>query len=273
MIKNEGEEIARWALPDRRSALDWCARRNSAGIRCIIHVLGRYLQDAGQAERSARASIAVVRAIEDGGLKASLSVKLTTLGATFDRELCRRNLLSIGGTAARRNIGMDIDMEGKGFVDFTIHSAIESAGEGHLVTLTLQAYLDRTPADIERAIERAVRVRLVKGAYAGDSDDFSDIQRRFKALASRLSDSGLPFSIGTHDPGLIGWARTELAGHKGRLEFGFLRGLAERTMAGLARDGWNVAEYVPFGKEFEPYVLRRLNYLKRLGASGRAPAP
>jgi proline dehydrogenase len=57
------------------------------------------------------------------------------------------------------------------------------------------------------------------------------------------------------------------------MEFGFLRGLADGTKLELARDGWIVAEYVPFGRDFEPYVLRRLNYLKRLGASGRAPAP
>jgi proline dehydrogenase len=272
-MSNDREGKARWALPGRRAALNWCAGRNSAGIRCILDVLGRYSQDGAEAKRSARASIAAVRAIGERSLKASLSVKLTTLGATFDRELCRRNLLSIGGTAARLNIGLDIDMEGKGLVDFTIHTAIESAGEGHPVTLTLQAYLDRTPADIERVIERAIRLRLVKGAYIGDSGDFMEVQRRFKALSARLSDSGLPFSIGTHDPELIGWARTELAGQKGLMEFGFLRGLADGTKLELARDGWIVAEYVPFGAESEAYVLRRQNHLRKIRGLGREPAP
>lgn len=83
-MPNNMEVKARWALPDRRAALDWCAGPNAAGISCILDVLGRHSQDEAGAKRPARASIAALRAIDGRGLKASLSVKLTTLGASSD---------------------------------------------------------------------------------------------------------------------------------------------------------------------------------------------
>ena len=266
------EPLERWVLPDKRSALEWCRERNFGQIRGVLDPLGQYAHRPAEAIRSTRAYVALAKAIEQNMLKASLAVKLTTLGAVFDRELCRRNLISLCGAGARRRIRVEIDMEGKSLVDFTLHSAIECAGEGFPITVALQAYLDRTPADLERALQKGLRVRLVKGTYMGDASDHGEVQRRLRALATRASESGLPFSIGTHDPEMIEWART-LPVEKGRLEFGFLKGLSERTKQSLARQGWPVAEYVPFGKESEAYVQRWLNYLRSLELLGKGPAP
>jgi proline dehydrogenase len=238
-----------------------------------LDILGGYSRDAGQASRSARAYISSARAIKEQGLKASFAIKLSTLGVGFDRELCRRKLLNICAAVAPLRVGIEIDMEGKSLVDFYVRSAIEAADEGYPLTVAVQAYLNRAPEDLERLGKRGVRIRLVKGAYLGDTEDFGEIQRRLKRLASRLSTAGSPFSIGTHDPEIIDWAKAELVGAKSTLQFGFLKGLSDETKLSLARDGWGVAEYVPFGKVGSAYISRRLRYLRRLEALGRKPAP
>jgi proline dehydrogenase len=166
-----------------------------------------------------------------------------------------------------------MDMEGKSLVDFYIRSAAESAAEKCPITLALQAYLNRTPEDLDRVLDKGIRVRLVKGAYLGDTGDFKEIQRRLRSLAVRLSATGLTFSVGTHDPEIINWARTELAGKMSSLEFGFLKGMSDETKIGLVSDGWMVAEYAPFGRQGDAYILRRLRYLRMLDRMRRSPAP
>jgi proline dehydrogenase len=263
----------RWLHPDRRSAQQWCRQRNAQGIKAVLDILGPYSRDAAQAARSARAYVSSARAIEEQRLNASFAVKLSTLGVAFDRELCRRKLLSICAAASRNSVSIEMDMEGKSLVDFYIRCAIEAAARGYPVTLALQGYLERSPGDLEELVKRGVRVRLVKGAYLGDTGDFGQIQRRLKSLAFRLSKASVPFSIGTHDPEIIDWAKTAFAGKKGTLEFGFLKGLSDETKLSLARERWRVAEYVPFGKEGSAYISRRLHYLERLEALGKMPAP
>jgi proline dehydrogenase len=272
-MPESGKDPDRWLHPNRRSALRWCRERNALGIKGVLDILAGYSHTAAHAARSARAYISAARAIKEQGLKASFAIKLSTLGADFDRELCRRKLLSVLAAAGPAGVGIEIDMEGKSLADFYVRSAIEAADEGYPITLALQAYLDRTPQDLERLVRRGVRIRLVKGAYLGDTEDFVEIQRRLKSLASRLATSGSPFSIGTHDPEIINWAMAELGRAKGILEFGFLKGLSDETKLSLAREGWGVAEYVPFGKEGSAYISRRLHYLRRLEALGRKPAP
>jgi len=266
------EESDRWLLHSRRDAVQWCREQNQRGIRGLLDVLGRYSLDTIVVDRQARLYVATVKDIERSGLNASLSIKMSTLGASFDRELARRKALNICIAGARHGVGVELDMEGKGFFDLAIQTAIECTGEGAPVVITLQAYLDRTSEDLEKVISRGLRVRLVKGAYLGDVADFEQIQRRFRKLAERLSQAGLPFSVGTHDPEIIAWAR-ELPVDRKLLEFGFLKGLADRTKMALLSEGRRVAEYIPFGKEGEAYGLRRRAYLRRLEELGRAPAP
>jgi proline dehydrogenase len=271
-MQNTRYDADRWLLPDRRAAVEWCRERNRHGIKGVLDVLGKYSLDAGQVDRMSRAVVSTIGDIERNSINASVSVKLSTIGAAYDRDMCRRKALNICNAGARRRRGIELDMEGKSLVGFTIHTAIECLGEGTPVTLTLQAYLDRTPADVEKAIQRGLRVRLVKGTYLGDVSDFSEVARRLKESVERYSQAGLPFCLGTHDPQIIAWAR-ELQIDRRLLEFGFLKGLADQTMLALASEGRQVAEYMPFGREGEAYVLRRTAYLRMLAGIGRAPAP
>ena len=143
---------------------------------------------------------------------------------------------------------------------------------GFAITLAVQAYLDRTPADLERLLSEGVKVRLVKGAYSGDSNDYQDIQKRFRSCAEIIGNQGMIFCAGTHDIELINWLKDEYIQSR-HVEFGFLKGLSDETKKARVKDGRMVAEYVPFGGHSESYVTRRLAYLKKLKAIGKEPAP
>lgn len=260
----------RWTLPDRASALDRCAHRNAQGIRCTLDILGRHAKSGDEANGELRTHLDLVRNIGENTSRASVAVKPSTLGAAFDRELCRQNILVLAGAGRERGIQIELDMEGRSLVDFTLRTALEAASTGLPVTLTLQAYLDRTPSDLERALERDMRVRLVKGAYVGDAGDFVAIQERMRSLTTRLIAAGALFCVGTHDPELIGWLEKVADGK--RLQFGFLMGLADHTKLRLAGEGWQVSEYVPFGTDSSAYISRRMRYLDGLRRLGRTPS-
>jgi proline dehydrogenase len=204
---------------------------------------------------------------------AAMSVKVSTLGHTFDKDACLRNLLSIAKEASLRGIDFEIDMEGRATVDFTLDAARAIVEARYPVTVALQAYLDRTAKDIESMVKNGMRVRLLKGAYAGDVQDFEDIQGRFKNLMRALADSGQDFCAGTYDPELIVWATVKMQEHPERVEFGSLKGHADQTKLDFVKNKWRVSEYVPFGPNRAAYEERRRTHLRNIERLGRTTAP
>ncbi len=185
----------------------------------------------------------------------------------------RSRILALAHECASRRVGFEMDMEGRSMVDFTLDAAKACAESRCPVTLALQAYLDRTTRDVESALGSGVRVRLVKGAYAGDASDFMDIQGRFKNLARVLMEREVPFCVGTHDPDLIVWTTMKAADFSDKVEFGMLKGLSDRTKLDFVKNKWRVSEYTPFGENKVAYESRRRAYLHTLESIGRYPAP
>ncbi|NYT01186.1 MAG: hypothetical protein GKC10_00245 [Methanosarcinales archaeon] len=264
-------DLDRFALPDWQRAREWCRARNSQGIGCIIDVLGENARSKEQAERSVQSYLRCIQAIRMEGLRASVSVKLTDLGALYDQELCRDNARLLCREAAEVGVGFEIDMEGTPLVPFTMETALTCAREGPLA-LAVLAYLDRSAEDLSLLLEKGIRPRLVKGAYLGDTNDFQEVQNRLKALAKQAYESRQPFSLGTHDPQVLQWARARFSIDR-PVAFSFLMGLADRTKLELAGEGREVFEYLPFGSRRGPYIARREKYLRDLRELSRTPAP
>jgi proline dehydrogenase len=263
----------RWSLADRESMLAWCRNRAQQGIRCTVALVEEYLPAPAGTARAPGPQREALRALGAGPAGASFSVKPSSIGILVDRSLFSENLRTLARDAREYQVPLEIDMEGSPLVEETLQAAFALAAEGPAPTVALQAYLDRTPADLGACLRAGLRVRLVKGAYRGDTDDFFAVQERFRALATTLMAAGVPFSAATHDPELIAWLQEQLAGRRTLVEFAFLKGLADRTKTGLAADGWQVAEYVPYGPGGDAYRLRRRRYLEMLDRLGRAPAP
>jgi hypothetical protein len=113
----------------------------------------------------------------------------------------------------------------------------------------------------------------VKGAYFGDTDDFSTVATWLRACAEDAVAAGKEFSLATHDPAVIGWITQAHADGKGRIELSFLKGFADATKPALVQSGWTVSEYVPFGTHAAPYITRRQRYLRDLARLGLHPVP
>jgi proline dehydrogenase len=209
-------------------------------------------------------------------LDASMTIKPTMLGALLDKARCTEHILTIFREAVALGVGFEIATEAKGLVEYTVKAAVtcsKAANEGQHLTLALQAYLDRTPEDLKIALDNGIRPRLVKGAYLGDTGEFTEIQERFKRLAERVSESKHFLLVGTHDPELIQWVMKRVGSNKQLVELGFLKGLADSAKLDLARQGWGVLEYIPFGENVETYESRRWKYLRELEHLGKAPVP
>lgn len=263
----------RWSLPDLESTLAWCQERERQGIRCTVATMAEFARTPEEAAVAVKADLAGIRGLGTGIPRLAWAVKPSAIGILADSLVYEKNLSILAREAGSAGVAIEIDMEGRPLVEGTLRSALALAGEGMKVTLALQAYLNRTPRDLDACTASGVTIRLVKGAYLGDAGDFVTIQKRFRTLAATLIGAEIPFSAASHDPELIGWMKKELTDRRHLVEFAFLKGLADQTKISMASEGWNVAEYVPYGPGGEGYHERRKRYLEMLDGLGREPAP
>jgi proline dehydrogenase len=139
--------------------------------------------------------------------------------------------------------------------------------------MALQAYLKRSLDDLEDLHGSNIKIRLVKGAYLGDLSDFHQISECYKLLVEVLAQTSGSVCMATHDPEILDWLRTSGIIETSNVEFTFLKGLADKTKLDLVKKGRHVSEYVPFGKESGPYIVRRSKYLEDLELLNKSPAP
>jgi proline dehydrogenase len=243
------------------------------GIKTVLDIMGELTHEQKGAKVAKEKYGALIKDVSDQKLFSSISIKVSSLGFVHDRSTCLQHILELAREAAERKVGFEIDMEGKTSVDFTLDAAKACKATGYPITVAIQAYLDRSPKDVDALIDQGVRVRVVKGAYVGDIDDFVEIQGRVKKLVRTLMESGQSFGIGTHDPELIVWSTVKLAEYSDRIEFGMLKGLSDATKLEFVKNKWHTSEYVPFGTNKDAYEDRRDLYLKNLEFHGRRPAP
>ena len=129
----------------------------------------------------------------------------------------------------------------------------------------IQSYLKRSRADIQRLNALGARVRLVKGAYKEPKgaayQKKSEVDGAFVDLMHLLLDEGTYPAIATHDPKMID-ATKEYASKRGyandRFEFQMLYGIRRDLQTSLVNEGYRMRVYVPFGKQWYPYFMRRL---------------
>jgi proline dehydrogenase len=236
-------------------------------------MLGEDITSEKRVEQTVESILHCAQVLDEMDLDAAIAVKLTNLGVAINKNLAKKHLLRIFNETTDLNTNIEIDIEGTPLIDFTLKIALECAEKGYHVTLALQAYLNRTIEDIKIAIENDITVRLVKGAYLGDTNNFKEIQGKFKTCFDILFGSGKHFSVGTHDPELVEWIKDKARDQMDLIEFGFLKGIADETKLNLVNDGWAVVEYVPYGIDSKAYITRRMRYLKSLKGEGRKPAP
>jgi len=252
------------------TALEAVRDLNAAGLTATLDFLGEDVTDPSEAQRTRDTYLAMLAAIERAGAATNVSLKLTALGLLVDEALCTGFLTAIVERAATlADPFVRIDMEGSAVTAQTLR-VFESVFAQHKnVGPVIQAYLKRSPADVERAIELGARVRLCKGAYREPETiaiaDMPSIRRAYLRMAEALLARGNYPGIATHDDRIIDAVKVYAMAHdvaKDRFEFQMLYGVRPELQRALATEGYRVRVYVPFGTHWAGYFYRRVTERK-----------
>jgi proline dehydrogenase len=239
---------------------------NERGRLATIDVLGEEVTRREQARELVTAYIDVFETIRQQELGSNVSVKLTGLGLKLDRDFCRDNLARIVRCAADLDNFVRIDMEDSSTTSDTLAVYGELREQGlDNVGIVLQAYLKRTLADIAALAPLRPNVRVCKGIYVEPPEiayqEYATVRLSFVEAVAALLDAGAYVAIATHDEWVIAEALA-LVEERGlapsEYEFQMLLGVREELGDELVREGHRLRIYVPFGRQWYEYSLRRL---------------
>jgi proline dehydrogenase len=239
---------------------------NALGAMATVDVLGEFISRPEEAEATATEYERVLDAIAAGQLDANVSVKLSALGIEIDRALVDGTLARVLHSATRHGIFVRIDMEHSGLTDATLDIYRNLRAAGHEdVGIVIQSYMRRAEADVAALRDLVPSVRLVKGIYVEPEhvayQAMPEINASYLRLLEQLVEQGSYVAIATHDPALLDGA-LNLIERRGlgrdRYEFQMLLGVAEEARRRLIADGHRLRVYVPYGRAWYAYSVRRL---------------
>ena len=266
MVKDTGFARRFIAGETIEEALGAARAIHEQGLLLTLDSLGESVSTPEAATTATNEYLRLMRIIAEAGIERNLSLKLTQLGLDVDRATCVDNLRRILGPAHELGFFIRVDMEDSGHTQQTL-DIVETLWKQDYRNLgvVLQSYLRRTDEDLSRMLGLGTRVRLVKGAYREPAKVAfgiqTDIEHHFVAAMKRLLDSGQYHAIATHDPAMIE-ATITYARERGipndRFEFQMLYGIRRDLQASLTARGYRMRIYLPFGREWFPYFMRRL---------------
>jgi proline dehydrogenase len=245
-------------------AVDAVRAIEARGFLHTLDYLGESVASLAAADEATRQYLRIIEAVIGAGIGRNLSLKLTQLGLDVDRASAVDNLRKILDRA--EGFFVRIDMENSPYTETTLEIFETLWHHGYTnMGVVLQSELHRSEADARRVIALGARVRLVKGAYREPKtiayQKKAEVDAAFVRLMQLLLTEGHYPAIATHDPAMIEVTR-RFAAERGigadRFEFQMLYGIRRDLQAALLRDGYRVRIYIPFGREWFPYFMRRL---------------
>jgi proline dehydrogenase len=240
---------------------------NAKGCTASFDHLNESVANAAETEAEVREYLNILARIDETGIRSNVSIKLTQFGLEIDPELAYRNAHKVVEDAARRGIFVRIDMEGSNVTQVTIDIFKRLRAEFGLndVGIVLQSYLRRTYDDAVDILKIPARIRICKGAYNEPPEvafpDKKDVDDNYVRVMKLLLASGVYHGIATHDPNMINATIRHMKSEgigKEAFEFQMLYGVRRDLQEKLARDGYGMRVYVPYGKHWYPYFMRRL---------------
>lgn len=248
-------------------AVDFIRELNAEGCTASFDHLNESVAEAAEAEAEVAEYLEILRRIDETGIRSNVSIKLSQFGLQLDPELAYQNARAVVVDAARRGNFVRVDMEGSKDTQNTIDIFKRLRGEFGLndVGIVLQSYLHRTYADAQELVKLPARIRICKGAYNEPPEvafpDKKDVDENYVRVMQLLLASGIYHGIATHDPKMIE-ATVDFSQRQGiaksAFEFQMLYGIRRDLQRQLAKDGYNLRVYVPYGRHWYPYFMRRL---------------
>jgi proline dehydrogenase len=238
---------------------------NRAGMMVSLDCLGENVATTADAQKARDTYLQMFDRIAEENLNANVSCKLTQLGLDLSVEFCEGLVLSIAERAAAHEGFLRIDMESSFYTQRTVELVKRVRAQTPAVGAVIQAYLYRSEADIQDLLSYGCRIRLCKGAYKEPPEvaypSKGDVDANFIHLTRMLLSSGFYHGIATHDPRMIAHtirSAAEKKISKDDFEFQMLYGVRTDLQQQLVSDGYRLRIYVPFGREWFPYFMRRL---------------
>ena len=240
---------------------------NAKGITATLDLLGESVRNEQEARESASAYITMLDRIQEEGLDANASVKLTAMGLDISEDLCVANMQNILDRAQEQQTFVRLDMESSDYTQKTLDLFYERLYPSYRgnVGIVLQSYLYRTFSDVEEANKASARVRLCKGAYKEPATvaypEKKDVDDSYVRCMQALLTNGHYPGIATHDEAIVDatkrFARENDISND-NFEFQMLYGVRRDLQEKLVREGYRMRVYVPFGTQWYPYLMRRL---------------
>lgn len=252
-----GEELA--------DAIEAARACNAAGMLVSLDCLGENVATTADAQRARDAYLDIFEQIAGEKLNANVSCKLTQLGLDLSVDFCEGLAMTIVESAARHDNFLRVDMEGSTYTERTVDLVKRMRTQSPAVGTVIQSYLYRSEQDVQDLLRYGCRIRLCKGAYKEPEEVAykrkADVDGNYVRLMKILLTSGFYHGIATHDPRMIAatirWA-AEKRVCKDDFEFQMLYGVRTDLQRKLVKDGYRLRIYIPYGKDWFPYFMRRL---------------
>ena len=247
-------------------AIDAARAVEARKMQITLDHLGESLHSLQQADAATREYLEIIKVVVDSGIGRNISLKLTQLGLDVDRASCVDNLRRVLDKAEPAGFFIRLDMEGSAYTEVTLDIFETLWGLGYReMGVVLQAALYRTEEDLPRIMRLGSRIRLVKGAYNEPKEiahrKKQDVDEAYAKLMKILLEKGHYPAFATHDPAMharvLQWA-TEKGIGQDKYEFQLLYGIRRDLQQSLVAGGARVRIYIPFGREWFPYFMRRL---------------
>ena len=238
---------------------------SAEGAMATIDVLGESVTRREQTERTRDEYLQVLDAIVASRLQANVSIKPTAVGLSIDPLLARENCRAICRKAAESGTFVRIDMEDSPYTEKTLRLVLELKEEYPNVGVVVQAYMRRTLADLDRLVAAKMNVRICKGIYVEPRElafkDRQTVIENFAAIVDKHLSAGCYAGIATHDEACVQKALATIDRLKltpDQYEFQMLLGVDPLLRRTILTAGHRLRVYVPFGRDWYAYSLRRL---------------
>jgi proline dehydrogenase len=238
---------------------------NNLGMFASLDYLGENVSTQEDAQRARDAYLEIFDRIANERLYANVSCKLTQLGLDLGVEFCESLVVPIVQRAASYDNFLRVDMEGSVYTQRTVELVKRVRAQNPAIGTVIQSYLYRSEADITDLLAYGCRIRLCKGAYKEPTEvafpKKKDVDANFVRLMQMLLTSGFYHGIATHDPAMIAATIRFAAAKqisKDDFEFQMLYGVRTDLQRRLVKDGYRLRIYIPYGRDWFPYFMRRL---------------
>jgi len=249
----------------RDEAFEVIGRLNESGAEATLDLLGEEVTDRRKATAAVEEYVRLFDEIESRGVDSNVSIKLTMLGLEIDEAFCRDNVDRIAAAAAGHGNFLRIDMEDRTTTDATLRIYHELQPRHGNLGVVFQSYMRRTLDDIAGLPRVGGNVRLCKGIYIEPRTaawkGYDTVRRNFVAALDKLMRQGVYVGIATHDEYLVCAARELIDRHqltRDQYEFQMLLGVDEELRRVLLAEGHRLRVYVPYGRDWYAYSIRRL---------------